>query len=350
MSTSQPLPALPDERLAVGAARLATRHAGRFSAETIQGLLADSYRCLDATARVTTHLVVLAERLAAERLDALVHIEGAPGSGVPRVLFVCSHNAGRSQLAAALLAHRAAGRVVVSSAGAHPAAEVEPYIAQVLTEAGADTAAAFPKPLTDEVVRAADIVITMGCGDACPVVPGRRYLDWPVPGPGRRCRCRPADPRRHRHPHHRPAGLSAQLTHPRTPRKKFDACRSARLRAVRLRPQRRPLADGRRFSHPSRGRADRGSLRRLAARRPGQLGRRRSHGRARHRHRSPDAQGADDRGRPGVRLRHHHGLRRRLPDLPRQEVPRLGPRRPSPVRASRPSAPSATRSRPGSRP
>nr|WP_024127236.1 arsenate reductase ArsC [Streptomyces sp. F8]AHE39972.1 Putative arsenate reductase (arsC) [Streptomyces sp. F8] len=183
MSAPSSPPLLPDERLAAGAARLATRHAGRFSAETVRGLLADSYRRLAATASVTTHLVVLAERLGAERLDALAHVQGVSGTGAPRVLFVCSHNAGRSQLAAALLQHRAGGRVTVSSAGTHPGTAVEPHVAQVLTEAGADVTAAFPKPLTDEVVQAADIVITMGCGDACPVVPGRRYLDWPVPDP-----------------------------------------------------------------------------------------------------------------------------------------------------------------------
>jgi protein-tyrosine-phosphatase len=126
---------------------------------------------------------VLAEHLATERLDALAHIEGAPGGGLPRVLFVCSHNAGRSQMAAALLAHRAGGHVVASSAGTFPAAEVEPIVTQVLTEAGVDLTDAFPKPLTDEVVQAAGIVITMGCGDACPVLPGRRYLDWPVTTP-----------------------------------------------------------------------------------------------------------------------------------------------------------------------
>ncbi len=182
MSASSP-PLLPDQRLAAGAARLATRHTGRFSAETVQALLTDSYSLLASTAQVRTHLVVLAERFTAERLDALAHVQGGPSSGLPRVLFVCSHNAGRSQLAAALLTHRAAGRVTVSSTGTHPAAGVEPFIAQVLTEAGADAAGAFPKPLTDEIVRAADIVITMGCGDACPIVPGRRYLDWPVADP-----------------------------------------------------------------------------------------------------------------------------------------------------------------------
>ncbi|MET8405350.1 three-helix bundle dimerization domain-containing protein [Streptomyces sp900116325] len=182
MTASTP-PVLPDARLAAGVARLAALHAGHFSAETVQALLADSYSRLAQTARVRTHLVVLAERLTGERLDALAHTQEPTGSGLTRVLFVCSHNAGRSQMAAALLAYRAAGRVQVSSAGTHPATEVEPLVAQALTEAGVDLADAFPKPLTDEVVQAADIVITMGCGDACPVVPGRRYFDWPVPDP-----------------------------------------------------------------------------------------------------------------------------------------------------------------------
>lgn len=176
-------PLLPDERLAAGAARLATRYAGGFAPETVLGLLTDSYGRLAEHARIRTHLVVLAERLAAERLDALAHTQGLTSSGPARGLFVCSHNAGRSQMAAALLAHRAGERVTVSSAGTHPADEVEPHIAQALTEVGADLSDAYPKPLTEEVVEAADIVITMGCGDACPVVPGRRYLDWPVADP-----------------------------------------------------------------------------------------------------------------------------------------------------------------------
>ncbi|MFD9903429.1 arsenate reductase ArsC [Streptomyces sp. NPDC059063] len=176
-------PVPPDARLAAGAARLAARHSGRFSTETVQALIADSYTRLAATARISTHLVVLAERWAAERLDALGHLRKRPGGGPPRVLFVCSHNAGRSQMAAALLSHRAADLVRVSSAGTAPAAAIEPFVAQVLTEAGVDPRGAFPKPLTDEAVRAADVVVTMGCGDACPIVAGPRYLDWPVPDP-----------------------------------------------------------------------------------------------------------------------------------------------------------------------
>ncbi|MEU9472179.1 GNAT family N-acetyltransferase [Streptomyces avermitilis] len=181
MSVSPP-PAWPDERLSAGAARLAGRHQGRFSVETVQQLLTDSYALLAENARVRTHLVVLAERLTAERLDALAHTQ-APAKGAVRVLFVCGHNAGRSQMAAALLAHRAGERVIVSSAGTDPAAEVEPHVAQVLLESGLAIADAYPKPLTSEVVEAADFVVTMGCGDACPVVPGRHYLDWSVADP-----------------------------------------------------------------------------------------------------------------------------------------------------------------------
>ncbi|MFD9411715.1 low molecular weight phosphatase family protein [Streptomyces sp. NPDC059989] len=175
-------PLLPDERLAAGAAHLASRYAGHFAPETVLSLLSDSSARLAEQARIRTHLVVPAERLTAERLDALAHTQGLT-SGPTRVLFVCSQNAGRSQMAAALLAHRAGERVTVSSAGTHPADAVEPHIAQALTEAGVDLADAYPKALTQEVVQAADVVITMGCGDACPVMPGRRYLDWPVADP-----------------------------------------------------------------------------------------------------------------------------------------------------------------------
>jgi len=102
---------------------------------------------------------------------------------VPEVLFVCTHNAGRSQMAAALLNQQAAGRVRVASAGSQPASELNPAVVQAMAEIGLDISHEFPKPLTAGKVRAADIVITMGCGDACPVYPGRRYLDWDLPDP-----------------------------------------------------------------------------------------------------------------------------------------------------------------------
>ena len=101
----------------------------------------------------------------------------------PSVLFVCVHNAGRSQMAAALLDHHAAGRVRVRSAGSAPAGTVDPAVIAVMDELGLDLTREFPKPLTTEAVRSADVVITMGCGDACPVFPGHRYLDWPVDDP-----------------------------------------------------------------------------------------------------------------------------------------------------------------------
>jgi arsenate reductase (thioredoxin) len=105
---------------------------------------------------------------------------------VPEVLFVCVHNAGRSQMAAALLRHRARGRVHVRSAGSDPGEEINPAVVEALAEMGIDMREEFPKPLTDEAVRAADAVVTMGCGDACPVYPGKRYLDWELEDPAGR--------------------------------------------------------------------------------------------------------------------------------------------------------------------
>ena len=104
-------------------------------------------------------------------------------SEVPEVLFVCVHNAGRSQMAAALLAHHAAGRVAVRSAGSTPASEVNPAVVAVMAELGIDVSQEFPKKLTTDAVEASDVVITMGCGDACPVFPGKRYLDWQLDDP-----------------------------------------------------------------------------------------------------------------------------------------------------------------------
>jgi arsenate reductase (thioredoxin) len=105
---------------------------------------------------------------------------------VPEVLFVCVQNAGRSQMAAGLLSHRAQGRVRVRSAGSDPAEEVNPVVVEAMAELGIDLRREFPKPLTDEAVRAADAVVTMGCGDACEVYPGKRYLDWKLRDPAGR--------------------------------------------------------------------------------------------------------------------------------------------------------------------
>jgi arsenate reductase (thioredoxin) len=101
----------------------------------------------------------------------------------PEVLFVCVHNAGRSQMAAALLDHHADGRVVVRSAGSDPADRLNPAVVAAMAEVGLDLSREFPKPLTGQAVEAADVVITMGCGDACPIYPGKRYEDWPLQDP-----------------------------------------------------------------------------------------------------------------------------------------------------------------------
>jgi protein-tyrosine-phosphatase len=107
-------------------------------------------------------------------------------TSTPEVLFVCVHNAGRSQMAAALLDHHAHGRVVVRSAGSTPASEINPAVVEVMAEIGLDLRQSFPKPLTTQAVEASDVVVTMGCGDACPVFPGKRYLDWQLDDPAGR--------------------------------------------------------------------------------------------------------------------------------------------------------------------
>jgi arsenate reductase (thioredoxin) len=155
---------------------------GVFSRETIERFLNESHETLPQ-ARFPDFVPVLVYRFARERLRALGQAEGTIVKDVPEVLFVCVQNAGRSQMAAALLNHRAAGRVHVRSAGSLPAERIHPPVIEALAELGIDVSEEFPKPLTDEVVRAADAVVTMGCGDACPIYPGKRYEDWEVDDP-----------------------------------------------------------------------------------------------------------------------------------------------------------------------
>jgi protein-tyrosine-phosphatase len=126
---------------------------------------------------------VLAHRFARERLKALAQVEGMITKEMPEVLFVCVHNAGRSQMAAGLVDLRSGGRIHVRSAGSDPAETINPAVIAAMAELGVDMSEEFPKPLTDEVVRAADVVITMGCGDACPIYPGKRYEDWELEDP-----------------------------------------------------------------------------------------------------------------------------------------------------------------------
>ena len=156
--------------------------AGTFSPETIARYIAESVDLL-GDSKINVFVPVLAHRFARERLRALAQAEGIVTKEHPEVLFVCVQNAGRSQIAAGLITLRSGGQIGVRSAGSDPAEAVQPLVAQVMAELGVDLAEAFPKPLTDEVVRAADVVVTMGCGDACPIYPGKRYEDWQVGDP-----------------------------------------------------------------------------------------------------------------------------------------------------------------------
>ncbi|GAA3877942.1 hypothetical protein GCM10022381_20490 [Leifsonia kafniensis] len=163
--------------------RLASRHQAHFSRETVEKYLAESYELLNLHAKPTKHLPSLASQFAGDRLDALATVYGFDVTGTPEVLFVCVRNSGRSQLAAGILRQLAGDRVTVRTAGSRPASSIDDSIIDALDEIGVALVSEFPKPLTDEVVQAADVVITMGCGDACPVYPGRRYLDWPIDDP-----------------------------------------------------------------------------------------------------------------------------------------------------------------------
>ncbi|MCY4087716.1 MAG: arsenate reductase ArsC [Actinomycetia bacterium] len=161
---------------------LTVEFAGIFSRETIERFVDESPEAL-AGARFHDYVPVLVYRFARERLRALGQAEGVIAKEVPEVLFVCVHNAGRSQMAAALLNHLAAGCVHVCSCGSDPTSELNPMLAPALSELGIDVSQEFPKPITDEVVRAADAVITMGCGDACSIYPGKIYEDWEAEDP-----------------------------------------------------------------------------------------------------------------------------------------------------------------------
>jgi arsenate reductase len=162
--------------------RLTAEFRGIFSPETVVQCVRDTLERFRG-ASVATYIPMMTERFTRDRLRAAAQAEGKITKEVPEVLFVCVHNAGRSQMAAGLLDKHAGGRVHVRSAGSAPAGEINPAVVQVMDEIGVDLSREFPKPLTDEVVRAADVVITMGCGDACPVYPGKRYLDWDLPDP-----------------------------------------------------------------------------------------------------------------------------------------------------------------------
>lgn len=163
--------------------QLAYRYEGLFERHRISDLFHDSYDRLADIAQVTIFLPALAERLTVQRLDALAQAEGRTAKPVPELLFVCVGNAGRSQMAAALTRHHAGARVHIRTGGSNPQEQIHPEVLQVMAEVGLTLDEEFPKPLTTEVLAAADVVVTLGCGESCPILPGKRYLDWDVDDP-----------------------------------------------------------------------------------------------------------------------------------------------------------------------
>ena len=173
-----------EQRLLVrqAAQRLQKQFEGTFNAETIERYITDSQTKLSARARFATWLPILIERFTYDRLRALARLE-AGTLDKPAVLFLCVHNAGRSQMAAGLMRHLAGDRVDVFSGGSDPGLETNAAVIASMAELGIDIANEYPKPWTDEIARAADVIVTMGCGDACPIYPGKRYEDWELNDP-----------------------------------------------------------------------------------------------------------------------------------------------------------------------
>ncbi|MGY2060423.1 arsenate reductase ArsC [Nocardia gipuzkoensis] len=174
-----------DHRLALRAAatRLQREFADLFAVETIESYLYSSFNQFSSRATVLNFLPLLAERFARQRLHALAKVEGKAATGKPAVLFLCTHNAGRSQMALGWFTHLAGDAAVAWSGGSEPGDEVNPAAVEAMAEVGIDIAREYPKPWTEEILRAADVIVTMGCGDACPVYPGRRYENWDLSDP-----------------------------------------------------------------------------------------------------------------------------------------------------------------------
>lgn len=169
--------------LKTAATRLSEEFAGVFNLETIERFLQGSFNQFAGTATVVNFLPLLAERYAKQQLQAAARVEGKVTDGKPLVLFLCVHNAGRSQMALGFFNHHAGDAAVAWSGGSEPGEAVNRAAVAAMAERGIDIAQEFPKPWTDEIVRAADVVVTMGCGDACPYFPGKRYEDWELADP-----------------------------------------------------------------------------------------------------------------------------------------------------------------------
>ncbi|HWS37631.1 MAG TPA: arsenate reductase ArsC [Actinoplanes sp.] len=172
-----------DLALRTAAVRLAGEFTGLYGPETIERFLHTSYDQFATAHTIPNYLPLLAERFARQRLQALARVEGHHQDGKPVVLFLCTHNAGRSQMALGFFTSLAGDRAVAWSGGSERGTAINPAAITAMGERGIDITGEYPKPWTDEIVRAADIVITMGCGDACPVFPGTRYENWDVDDP-----------------------------------------------------------------------------------------------------------------------------------------------------------------------
>lgn len=174
-----------DQQIALkrSATRLADEFAGTFNTATIERFLMSSYDQFAGRATMLNFIPLLAERFARQRLQAAAKVEGHGDGGKPIVLFLCVHNAGRSQMALGFFNHHAGGAAIAWSGGTEPGDEVNGAAVAAMAERGIDIAQEFPKPWTDEIVQAADVVVTMGCGDACPYYPGKRYEDWELEDP-----------------------------------------------------------------------------------------------------------------------------------------------------------------------
>ncbi|WP_329239107.1 arsenate reductase ArsC [Streptomyces canus] len=174
-----------DQQLALrtAATHLSREFDGTFGQETIERFLHTSYDQFAGRSTIPNYLPLIAERFARQRLRALAKVEGHHTDGKPVVLFLCVHNAGRSQMAMGFFQHLAGDGAVAWSGGSEPGIEVNPTAIAAMSERGIDIFREFAKPWTEEIVRAADVVVSMGCGDACPVFPGKRYLDWTLDDP-----------------------------------------------------------------------------------------------------------------------------------------------------------------------
>jgi arsenate reductase (thioredoxin) len=174
------------QALESGTAQLQNEFADTFDAETVRRLMYASYEKLAAHATVRDYLPLLAERFARQQLHARAKINSKSGDEMLVVLFLCNHNAGRSQMAMGFFNHFAGGGAVVWSGGSEPQGAINPAAIAVMAERGIDISGEYPKPWTGEIVQAADVIVTMGCGEAGPYVPGRRYEDWELDDPSGR--------------------------------------------------------------------------------------------------------------------------------------------------------------------